>query len=498
MIELSRLDNLSRFQATSTHPHALDDAVNERPYRLKIGLKPAFGSVVCVANSIAELRPFPAYITSLGHSERPPVNDLVMKANRESSTGGRRAVKPFRRSILVSSINRIFTAAVIAAALFTAVGCNKNKPEEPVATVGSHQITLKQVDSAIKQQIDASGSGTAAAMSPVELTAARLGVLDNLVQAEALFQRAQRDNLVPDDNKVTQEVQKRKQDAGVTEEQFQAQLKQAGLTDEDVKDKVRREMAINALKDREKARVTAPTEEETKKYYEDHKSEFVAERGADISVIAVSPNNNGGDTGAEQKIKAVYAQLRGQTDFATVATQKSEEPNSAIRGGRLGFASEDGLKQSFPALPGVATRLMAMKDGEYTEPLKDGTGNWYIFKLNLKREQAQNLTYDDPSVRKNIVDTVTQQRQQVLLNALMAVSIAETNIKNHLAERLIEHPESMVQMKPSALLQQPAQPQQALPRIVDENQVQNSNRPAANSNAAAANANRPVSNANKK
>ncbi len=392
------------------------------------------------------------------------------------------------------STKRILTAALIAAASIT-TACNKNKPDEAVATVGSRQITLKQVDSVIKQQMDASGSG--GSLSPVELVAARMGALDNLLQAEALFQRSQKDNLVPDDAKVTQEIQKRKQEAGVTEEQFQTQMKQAGLNDEDIRDKVRRELAINALKDREKARVTAPTEDETRKYYEDHKSEFVAERGGDISVIAVSPSNNGGDAGADQKMKAVYAQLRGQTDFATVATQKSEEPNSALRGGRLGFASEDGLKQSFPAIPGIATRLMAMKEGEYTEPIKDTTGNWYIFKLNLKREQAQNLTYDDPAVRKSIVDTITQQRQQVLLSALLAVAMGETTIKNHLAERLIEHPESMVQMKPSALLEQAAQPQQQQPRMVDESQVKNSNQPrTANSNGSSSN--RPVSNSNKK
>src|SRR5262249_38712250 len=224
-------------------------------------------------------------------------------------------------------------------------------------------------------------------------------------------QKAQKESLVPDDNKVNQEIQKRKQEAGLTEEQYQEQLKQAGLTESDHRDDVRRDLAITALTDAQKARVSQPTEPESPKYDDDNKDQFRAERGADISVIAVSPNNNGGDAGAEQKIRAVYAQLKSGADFATVAAQKSEEQASALRGGRLGFASEPGIKQAFPALPNIGTQLMAMTEGQYTEPVKDNSGNWYIFKLNAKREQPQNLTFDD--VRKNIVDALKQQPQQL-------------------------------------------------------------------------------------
>lgn len=356
---------------------------------------------------------------------------------------------------------------------------------EVAAKVGSREIALKQVDSTIKQQLDASSSN--ASMSSAELVAARLSVLDKLIQEEALFQKAQKENLVPDDNKVNQEVQKRKQDATLTEDQYQSQIKQAGFTEDEVKDQVRRQLAINELTERQKTRVNAPTDGDIEKYYSDHKAEFKAERGADISVIAVSPTNNGSEAGAEQKIRTIYAQVRSGADFATVASQKSEEQSSAIRGGRLGFASEAGLKQSFPGVPDVATRIMALAEGQYTEPVKDnGSGNWYIFKLNLKRETLQNLTLND--VRADIVNTITQQRQQVLLNALVVMTLSETTIKNYLAERIVQNPQTIVEMRPSQLLQQtsPAQPQ---PRIENENQ----STPAANANRpASSNANKPA------
>jgi parvulin-like peptidyl-prolyl isomerase len=354
------------------------------------------------------------------------------------------------------NLKTIALAAAVLAAAIASTSCREAADEDVLAKVGSRKITLKQVDSFIKQQLDASGGS--ARLTPAELMAARLSALDNIIQEEVLFQKAQRENLVPDDGRVTQEIQKRKQEAGWTEEQYQNQLKQAGLTEAEWRDQIRRRLAITALQDRQKARVTAPSEDEIKKYYEDHKSEFVAERGADISMIVTDPRNNGavddaiGDLAAEQKIRAIYEQLRGGADFATIASQRSEDI-SALRSGNLGFASEEALKQAFPTRPDIPKRLMEMSPGQYTEPIKDNlSGKWYIFKLNSKQEQRRDLTLED--VRKSIIDTLTQQRQQILLNALLMVAMTEVSVKNYLAERIVQRPDVIVSVKPSPLLEQ--------------------------------------------
>lgn len=418
-----------------------------------------------------------------------------MKAKQEFNTDGKAVVKPFlRRSKDVFGYRKIITIVFILLASALVISCKKNAKDadsEVVAHVGSREITMRQVDSVIKQQVDSSGG---AAFSPAELVMARLTVLDNLIQEEALYQRAQRQNLVPDENKVAQEIQRRKQEARFTEEQYQNQLKQAGITEEEYRERVRRELAIAALRDQERAKVTPPTEEEIKKYYEDRKEEYRAERGVDISMIAVSPQNNGGPAGADQKIKDIYNRLKAGSDFATIASQESEDQASALRGGRLGFASEAGLRQIFPTRPELQSRLMGMTRGQYTEPIQDqGSGAWYIILVNDKLEQSRNLTFED--VRQNIVDTLTQQRQQVLLNALVMLAVAEADVKNHLAERIVENPKMIVDVRPSALLQtntQSAQPAQPQPRF--ENQNQASPQTNANSSATSTNTSRPQTN----
>ena len=86
---------------------------------------------------------------------------------------------------------------------------------------------------------------------------------------------------------------------------------------------------------------------------------------------------------------------------------------------------------------------------------------------------------------------------QVLLNAMVMVTLTEASIKNYLAERIVESPQTIVEMRPSQLLQtgsQQQQPQQQ-PRFENQNQSSvpsNTNRSssAAKPSSTPANANR--------
>lgn len=383
--------------------------------------------------------------------------------------------------------------------------CSKPKDLGPVlAKVGTHEITENEVDTVIKQQLGGGGGS----LTPEELTSARLNVLGTLIQRRALFTKAEKENLVPDETKINEESQKRIRDSKLSKEDYERQLKDAGITEAQWREQIKEEMAINALVEKhvKSAPVEQPTDAEIEKYYNDRRAEFVTARGCAISVIVTDPRNNGlrddsiGDGPAEQKIKDIYGQLKAGLDFGTIAFQKSEHA-SQIRNGKLGFATEQELRQTFPSLPELPQQLMAMRAGEYTAPMKEtAAGAWLIFKLDDKVEQPRNLALSD--VRQEIVDAITQARQQVLQNALLMFVLTETEVKNYLAQRVLDNPKSVVEMRPSLLLQQAkeSQPQQQ-PRFENENQASgNANRPASsNSNSSAAgNTNsRPAKNSNR-
>ena len=47
------------------------------------------------------------------------------------------------------------------------------------------------------------------------------------------------------------------------------------------------------------------------------------------------------------------------------------------------------------------------------------TASWFIFKLTDKQLQNENLTLDNPTVRKDITDGLVGQRRQILTEALL-------------------------------------------------------------------------------
>src|SRR5215813_12027806 len=101
-----------------------------------------------------------------------------MKAKEQFNTDGPTSVKQIPlRSRLVFRFEKIIAGAVVLACAFTIScgGTGANKDNEDVARVGSRDITMKQVDAVIKQQLDQSGG---ASLSASELVAARLSVLD--------------------------------------------------------------------------------------------------------------------------------------------------------------------------------------------------------------------------------------------------------------------------------------------------------------------------------
>src|SRR4029077_20899689 len=79
----------------------------------------------------------------------------------------------------------------------------------------------------------------------------------------------------------------------------------------------------------------------------------------------------------EDEAKAILAQLKGGTDFATLAKEKSKDPGSA-EGGDLGYF---GKEQMVPEFAEVAFKL---EKGQVSDPVKTQFG-WHIIKVEDKR-----------------------------------------------------------------------------------------------------------------
>jgi hypothetical protein len=144
------------------------------------------------------------------------------------------------------------------------------------------------------------------------------------------------------------------------------------------------------------------------------------------------------ETDAKSKIDNIYQQLQGKADFATVARAKSEDA-SALRGGDVGFATEEALRQNGFPQELISSLFGPMQVGDYTQPAFFG-GRWFVFKLADKRLQTENLTLESPGVRQQVTQELTNQRKQILNAALLEVAINEARIINNLATNMLNNP----------------------------------------------------------
>ena len=321
------------------------------------------------------------------------------------------------------------------------------------ATVNGHSILLKEVERGLTQQT----GGKQSELSPLELAQARLQVLSNLIQREVLFQRAEREKLLPTEDEIDGAINTQKQQSGMTSEDFEKSLKDQNISMETLREEARKELSITKLQDKYSGKISI-SNKEVEDFYAANKQQFVNARGVALAMIMVDPADNSdrgivndakNEAEAKLKIDNIYQQLQGKADFATVARAKSEDFNTLARGGDIGFASEEDLKNNGFPTELVGSFFGSMQVGDYTQPVRFPSGKWYIFKLADRRLQTENLTLESQGVRQQIAQGLTNQRKQILNAALLEVAINEAKIVNHMAANMLSNP-SNLGLRPAA------------------------------------------------
>ncbi|HEX6183399.1 MAG TPA: SurA N-terminal domain-containing protein [Pyrinomonadaceae bacterium] len=337
---------------------------------------------------------------------------------------------------------RNIAALVLVTAFALAIAaCNskgKTGGNDVAATVNGKDITLADVDRIVNQQAQGQQLPT------LQQAAARLQVLDKLIERQVLYARAEKEKTVPNDDEVTTFINQQKQSRTV--EEWEKGLKDSGFTEEQVREEARKDIAIRKLQEKLYGKITIRDQEITD-FYNANRAQFVNPRGVYLSDIVVDPGDSGGvfkddaksDAEATAKIQRIYATLKGGADFADIARTSSEDA-SGVRGGEIGMANEQDLQQNgFPAEL-ISRFFNQLAVGSYTEPIRFADGRWYIFKLTNRQLENTPLSPDDPRVRDQIKQGLINQRQTILNEALIRNAMSDVTVVNRLAESMLSDP----------------------------------------------------------
>jgi parvulin-like peptidyl-prolyl isomerase len=293
-----------------------------------------------------------------------------------------------RRSLLI-------LAALVALLALVGAGCgggsDDSVSENSVAVVDGQQITKGQFEALISQARKTFKDQKRA--FPKAGTAERKQINDQAIQF--LVQRAQFDKeaeakgIKISDADVDKRLdQIKKQYFGGDQKRYEKQLKQQGLSDEQVRADVRAQLVQEKLFNSVTKDIKV-TDADVAAYYQKNKAQYGTPEQRDVRHILVK---------TRAQADKIYNQLKSGGDFAALAKQFSQDPGSKDQGGKLT------ITKGQTVAPFDQTAFLLRKN-EISKPVKTQYGYHIIQPLSaVKPATTQPLN-------KNLK---TQIRQQLL------------------------------------------------------------------------------------
>lgn len=306
------------------------------------------------------------------------------------------------------------------------------------ATVDGREIKRETVERAYRRTLNAAQP----APSEEEAYTAKLSLLNELIVQDTLLAKAAALKIeVP-----PAELDKAYADAkqNMPDDAFQKELTSRDLTPADLRAELLRELLSQKVMEREVRDKVAVSDQEVTDFFNANKAQFnLPEEAYHLAQIVVTPtreaqlNNRSGDDAtspqaAAQKTAMLMERLKAGAPFRDLASEYSEDPESAARGGDLGFVPVSRLKQAPPAL-----RDAVLKGTPGSASVVSQNGGHTIL-LVVAHEQAGQRDLTTPGVKERVTEALRGRREQLLRAAFLTAIRSDAKVENYLARRLME------------------------------------------------------------
>ena len=330
----------------------------------------------------------------------------------------------------------VFTGTLVLLALLS--GCDRAAPANVAATVNGRAITYAELDKQFESQFAGGGERSSGDQALIQ----KLEVLRTLVDNEIMLQRAEKLGLMAGDADVDAKFNELK--APYTQEEFQKQLDARKMTVEELKAQLRRDLSVQKLFNKEITSQITISDKDITDFYAANKASFnLAEPQIHMAQILVTPNPDPNvrnlkndkaqdEEQARKKIQSIATRIRQGEDFAMLAQNYSEDPNSSQNGGDLGFIPESALEK---ANADLRRTLIVLRPGETTAPLHTPEG-YRILKL-ITREPAGQRELSDPKVQQTIREQLINRKDQLLKAAYYEMARNDAKVVNYYVNGIV-------------------------------------------------------------
>ena len=335
----------------------------------------------------------------------------------------------------------------LALSLGALVSCqSKSGGDDVMASVDGRKIYRADVEKYYENQT----AGSEQQPAGEQATSLRMGILRDLIDNEILMRRAEKLGLLATDDEVERKFNEIK--SPYTKEEFDARLKQKKITLDDFKRDLRRSLTVEKVLNKEVTSKINISDQDISSYYNAHKAEFnLIEPQYHLAQIVVTTAPNPqvhnlkndkaqNEADARKKIQTLLNRLDSGEDFATLASNYSEDTDTSGNGGDLGFTPESSLRNTDPTTRDIVTKL---KPGQYSQvinvvnPMTKQLFGFRIVRL-ISKEPAGQRELADPRVQQAIRSQLRDHREQLLKSAYYEVLRDEAKVENYYAEKVLQ------------------------------------------------------------
>lgn len=327
----------------------------------------------------------------------------------------------------MKNVKKIISAALITIFATSLVGCNmiEKTPEGiakgVVAKVYNDKITRGQVDeqvAAVVKQIEAQyGANYQSNAEAMEaLKAQKQQALENMITEKIIIHKAEELKIMPTEAKLKEEIDKQLAEikkSFETDAKYQEALKQASLTEEALKERIKPSVIQDAVYN-EVTKAVKVDEAKQKEYYNGNLSQFTEKPNRIHAAHILVPT--------EDEAKAIKKRLDAGETFAALAKEKGTD-GTKDNGGDLGWVEYNTTEMDRTFM----TAAITIPVGQVSAPVKTQFG-WHLIKA-IEKEEFDVKKFE--TVKADIEKTLISQEKGNTWTEAMKKWQEEAKIKKY-------------------------------------------------------------------
>lgn len=247
-----------------------------------------------------------------------------------------------------------------------------------------------------------------ASRSPGEIPQDRVAslrkqTLDNLVEEELLYQASLKEKIQVPEKAVEEEVLAL-EGRFASSQEFEDSLRQEGMTLASMREKIRRNLQVEAVVKQKVSSQVSPSEAEITAYYQKNRERLRRPEAAHALEILtrLDPSMDSQAVAqARQAMEAVLKEAKGGRDFAALVREFSQG-TSVAQGGDLGWLTRNGSR------PLLAQAALQLKSGELSDIIQTPSG-FHILKV-LEMRPAEDVPLEE--ARSQIESLLREEQEQ--------------------------------------------------------------------------------------